>query len=120
VGGVGYVLITRTAIRTLGAMVGDAPETRLSRRAIAHGYYLAAGLASVLVGLLNPLGLFITLASAAAASFGGLAGLISVGFFVPHGTELKPFSVRRSWPVIVGGSVVAIGFAVVLGPTVSF
>ena len=73
----------------------------------------------MLVGLLNPLGLFITLASAAAASFGGLAGLISVGFAVPHGEEQRPFEVRRPWPVIGAGVLVAGAFAVVLDPTVS-
>jgi len=119
IGGLAYALVIRAAIRMLTAMLGDSPDTRTSRRRIAHGYYAAAGCASVLVGLLNPLGLFITLASAAAASFGGLAGLISVGFAVPRGEEVRPFTVPRSWPVIVAGLVVAVAFAAVLGPSVS-
>lgn len=119
-GGAAYFLITRAAIRTLTAMLGDAPSTRTARRRIAHGYYAAAGIASVLVGLLNPVGLFITLASAAAASFGGLAGLISVGFAVPHGADERRFEIRRSWPIVIAGLVVAVLFAAVFGPTVSW
>ena len=118
-GGAAYFLVVRAAIRMLTNMLGNAPTTRPARQRIAHGYYFAAGCASVLVGLLNPLGLFITLASAAAASFGGLAGLISVGFAVPRGEEQRPFEVNRSWPVIAAGVLVAGAFAVVLGPTVS-
>jgi len=118
-GGVAYFLIVRAAIRMLTAMLGDAPASRPARQRIAHGYYLASGCASVLVGLLNPMGLFITLASAAAASLGGLAGLISVGFAVPRGDEQRAFVVERSWPVIVAGVLMAVAFAVVLGPTVS-
>ena len=120
IGGVAYGLIIRVSMRALTAMLGDAPTTRSARRRIAHGYYAAAGCASLLVGLLNPLGLFITLASAVAASFGGLAGLISVGFAVPRGREERVFCVRRSWPVIIAGLVVAVAFAAVLGPTVSY
>ncbi|MDH7970617.1 hypothetical protein QH494_00320 [Sphingomonas sp. AR_OL41] len=115
-----YVLLVRAAIRTLTAMLGDSPATVPARRTIAHGYYATIGCAAVLVGLLNPLGIFITIMSAAASSFGGNAGMISVGFTVPSGATTKPFVIARNWPIIVAGAVVLAGFGLVLGPSEHF
>lgn len=115
-----YVLLVRAAIRTLTAMLGDAPATVAARRTIAHGYYATIGCAAVLVGLLNPLGIFITIMSAAASTFGGNAGMISVGFTVPNGATTKHFVIARNWPIIVAGAVMLAGFALVLGPSEHF
>ncbi|MFA5962946.1 MAG: hypothetical protein WC804_02905 [Sphingomonas sp.] len=112
-----YVLLVRAAIRTLTEMLGDGAATALARRIIAHGYYVTIGCAAVLVGLLNPKGIFITIMSAAASSFGGNAGMISVGFTVPHGRTTKRFVIARSWPIIVAGAVMLTAFALVLGPS---
>jgi hypothetical protein len=71
----------------------------------------------VLVGLLNPVGLFVTIMSAAASSFGGLAGFISIGFAAPGADAPRPFEVARNWAVIAGGGLVLTTFAVVLGPS---
>ncbi|CAN5921521.1 hypothetical protein BH11GEM2_BH11GEM2_15740 [soil metagenome] len=120
VGITAYVLLVRTAIRTLTAMLGDAAATGPARRVIAHGYYAAIGVAAVLVGLLNPIGVFITIMSAAASSFGGNAGMISIGFAVPRGPTTRPFVIRRSWAIIGLGVVVFVGFALVLGPSRHF
>jgi hypothetical protein len=116
VGIVAYVLLVRAAIRTLTAMLGDSAATGPARRVIAHGYYATIGVAAVLVGLLNPVGIFITIMSAAASSFGGNAGMISIGFAVPGGPTTRPFVIRRNWAIIVLGAVLLIGFALVLGP----
>ena len=113
-----YVMLVRAAIRTLGVMLGDSPATGAARRRIAHGYYATIGLAAVLVGLLNPVGLFITIASAAASSFGGNAGFISVGFAVPAGPSTHPFAIARCSGLIVAGAVATILFALVLGPSI--
>jgi hypothetical protein len=115
-----YVLLVRAAIRTLTEMLGDSAATATARRSIAHGYYATIGCAAVLVGLLNPLGIFITIMSAAASSFGGNAGMISVGFTVPSGATTKHFVIARNWPLIVAGAVVLAGFALVLGPSEHF
>ena len=115
-----YIWLVRAAIRSLTAMLGDSPATGPTRRAIAHVYYLVAGVAAVLTGLLNPVGLFITLMSAAASSFGGLAGFISIGFAVPGGTAETGFAVERSWPLFAAGVVVALAFALILGPSIRF
>jgi hypothetical protein len=115
-----YVLLVRAAIRTLTRMLGDSRATATARRIIAHGYYATIGVAAVLVGLLNPVGIFITIMSAAASSFGGNAGMISVGYAAPHGTTVRPFTVARNWPIIMGGAVLLAGFALILGPSLRF
>ncbi len=115
-----YVMLVRAAIRGLDAMLGDAPATAISRRRIALTYYGVAGIAAVAVGLANPVGLWVTLMSAAASTFGGLAGLISVGLARPRGATINRFVIRRDWRVNAIGAVTLAGFALVLGPTLSF
>lgn len=113
-----YILLVRAAIRTLTVMLGDSSAS--ARRRIAHGYYAVAGLAAVVVGLMNPVGIVITIMSAAASSFGGLAGFISIGFATPHGTDTRPFVLERSWPIILFGIACLAAFAVILGPSRTF
>src|SRR3546814_12183550 len=64
--------------------------------------------------LLNPVGLFILLMSAAASSFGGLAGFISIGFAVPKGATETGFAVGRRWPLFVAGLLATLAFALIL------
>jgi len=115
-----YIWLVRSAIRGLTAMLGDSPATKATRSTIAHGYYLVAGVAAVLTGLLNPVGLFILLMSAAASSFGGLAGFISIGFAVPRGTTETGFAVGRNWPLFATGAFATLAFALILGPSIRF
>lgn len=106
--------------KALSAMIGQGLETKAARRSIAHIFYAVACATAVLVGLLNPIGLFITLASAAAATFGGKAGLISIGYATHDKGEPLPFTIGRSWPIVVAGIMAALAFAIVLGPSLSF
>lgn len=115
-----YIFIVRGAIRALTAMLGDAAATKPARVAIAHLYYVTLGVVAVLIGLLNPVGLAITIMSAAASSFGGNAGYISIGYAVPSGDMLRPFMIDRHWLLIAAGALVSIVFALVLGPSVRF
>ena len=112
-----YILLVRAAIRAMTDMLGDAEATGPARRRIAHGYYVTIGCAAVLVGLLNPVGIFITIMSAAASSFGGNAGMISIGFAVPHGETTKNFLIARNPAIITLGAIILIGFALILGPS---
>ena len=119
IGGIAaYVWLVRAGGRGLGEMLGTGLVTRSARRGVAHVYYATCGIASVLVGLLNPQGLVVTLSSAAAASFGGLAGFINIGFSARGDDRPTGFAARRSWPVIVGGGVVLAIFAALLGPSI--
>jgi len=120
IGGIAYWRLIAAGIGGLTRMLGDAPVTRGARRRIAHGYYLTLGIVAVLVGLLNPVGLFITIMSAAASSFGGHAGLISIGYAVPRGDTQRPFAIPRNHAIVAAGALVAVGFAIVLGPTLRF
>ncbi|MEO5494989.1 MAG: hypothetical protein ABIR08_13295 [Sphingomonas sp.] len=115
-----YILLVRAAIGALNSMIGNGPETRRTRRVIAHVYYASAGAAAVLVGLLNPLGIVITVMSAAASSFGGLAGFISIGYAVGNEGEAKPVALRRNLAVVGAGVVVLAAFALILGPSVNY
>lgn len=112
-----YFWLVRAAIRALTAMLGGGPATASAQRRIAHGYYATAGVAAVLVGLANPVGITITILSAAASSFGGLAGLISVGFAASRSGEPRPFVIRSHWVLLAAGAATTTVFAVVLGPT---
>ena len=115
-----YILLVRAGMRSLTAMLGSGAATRRARGRIAHVYYAACGLGAVVVGLLNPVGLFITVMSAAASSFGGLAGFISIGFAADGPDAPRDFVVARNWLVVVAGLILLVAFAVVLGPSVHF
>ena len=115
-----YILLVRAAIRTLSTMLGTSPATATARKRIAHVYYATAGASAVLIGLLNPVGAVITIMSAAASSFGGLAGFISIGFAVPRGDVEHQFQLRRNWVVVAAGSFVLLAFTLVLGPSQHF
>jgi len=119
-GAIVYSRLIRFGINSLGDMLGRSEATAPARRALCHTYYLTCGVAAVLVGLFNPLGLFILLASAAASSFGGLAGFISIGFNVPHGDGVRGFVIERKLWVLAVGFLVTLGFAAGLGPSVQF
>ncbi|MBB5716390.1 hypothetical protein [Sphingomonas aerophila] len=118
VGLIAYVVIVRAAISGLDDLLGTGPATRPARKRIAHTYYAAAGAGAVLVGLFNPVGLFVTIASAAASSFGGLAGFISIGFAARGPDAPRPVTLRRNWAVIAAGVVALALFARVLGPSI--
>lgn len=120
IGGASYILLVRAAIRTLNMMIGRGPETRRIRRVIAHVYYGSVGAAAVVVGLFNPVGIVVTIMSAAASSFGGLAGFISVGYAVGSEGEAKPIVLHRNLAVIGAGVLVLTAFGLVLGPSLHF
>lgn len=119
-GGYAYWRLVKAGIATLGEMVGQGEDTKLARRAVAHVFYAALCLAAVAASLPNPVGLFITLASAGAASIGGKAGMINIGFSAKAGAGAKPFTIARNGWLIAAGVLVSAAFAVVLGPTIRF
>lgn len=119
-GGYVYWRMIRAGIRSLTAMIGQGSDTRAARRVIGLTFYLTMCCTAVLIGLLNPLGLFITLASAAAATFGGKSGLISIGFSARGEPAARPFVIARSWLIISAGLAATLAFALILGPTIRF
>lgn len=113
-----YIWLVKSGIRTLNRMIGQGLQTKKARRRIAHGFYVVLCVAAVAASLPNPVGLFVTLASATAASFGGKAGLISIGYATRVQGEPQSFEVDRSWLIFALGLIASAAFALVLGPTV--
>lgn len=120
IGLVSYILLVRAANRALNVMIGNGPGTRPIRRIIANGYYVSAGAAAVLVGLLNPVGIVITVMSAAASSFGGLAGFISIGYAAGRDGKAVPILIRRNLALVGAGVAASVAFALILGPSLHF
>lgn len=120
IGAASYALLVVAAIRALNRIIGLGPQTRMARRRLAHLYYLSAGIAAVLVGLLNPLGLVITLMSAAASSLGGLAGFISIGYATGETGEARQVALPRSRAMLAAGLAASLAFALILGPSRHF
>ncbi|MBW8882248.1 MAG: hypothetical protein JF615_12745 [Asticcacaulis sp.] len=113
-GGLAYVLIGRAAGRLLGQITG---EDRKAGRRIATTFYLAGGTVSVLIGLLNPVGLFVLLASAAASSFGGASGMLWLPRFIKGGND-GSYTAPRNWLWVIVGVAATAAYALILGPTV--
>ncbi|WP_310531866.1 hypothetical protein [Novosphingobium sp.] len=119
-GGLAYVMLVRAGTASLTAMIGQGIGTRVTRRKIAHVFYAVLCLSAVLASLPNPVGLFVTLASALAATFGGKAGMISIGFSARTGSGAAlPFRIERNWIIVLVGLAASLAFALVLGPTIT-
>ncbi|MBU6269621.1 MAG: hypothetical protein KGN34_18900 [Sphingomonadales bacterium] len=119
-GGAAYFALVRLGMKQVAAMLGQGAVTMAARRTVAHWFYGTICVAAVLASIPNPVGLFITLASAAAASIGGKAGFISIGYATRDVGNAKPFVIERSWGLLVAGVAASTAFAVVLGPTLRF
>ena len=115
-----YIAIVRAGIRALATMLGTGATTRPARRTVAHLFDLVSGISAVLVGLLNPEGLVITIMSAMASSFGGLAGFISIGFAQGATDDPRAFVITRRPALLLAGPAMLAAFALVLGPTLRF
>lgn len=119
VGAAAYIAVVKLAMRTLTDMVGGEPGAGPVKKRIAFGYYFVSGAISLLVGLLNPVGLFVVIFSAVASSFGSNAGMISVGLD-RRAASARQFVVERNIVVLAAGIVATTVFAFVLGPTLDF
>ena len=118
-----YVLAVFLAARHLVDVLGGEAAGRVRRtRTLTLPAYLIGGVVAVLIGLLNPEGIFIVLASAAAATLGGTSGLVWLPVVMPRSAVSRrpALTLERNW-VWIGFSVTAvILYAVVLGPTLTF
>lgn len=120
-GGLLYFLwAVKAGSRQLAAMIGQGPETKSARRTIAHLFYAVVCISAVLASIPNPVGVFITLASAAAATVGGKAGFISIGYATEDAGSARGFVIERNWALLLVGVAASAAFAAVLGPTLRF
>jgi hypothetical protein len=104
----------------LDPFLGRTPGVRERRaRTLSLLPYLAGGVTLVLAGMLNPLGWWLVLISAAAASFGGtslLAWYPAIPREPKPGTPEPPLGIARSAGWILMAAVVLLVFVLVLGP----
>ena len=117
-GAAAYVAVSRGAGRMLAKLVGGDRKDR--GRKVAVTTYLAGGVTAVLISLANPIGIVITIISAAASSFGGTAGLFSTIRFMPKETVATDWRLPRSWLWIGAGAAAVAVYAVVWGPSLQF
>ena len=112
-----YWWLAIRAMHALAGMTGDDPAGRAQAKLLSLGAYATIGVVAVLVGLLNPEGVFVVIASAGAASLGGASGLWWGINMIPRTEQAGDFELRRNWPLIVAAIVVVAAEAVILGPT---
>ena len=113
-----YGLSMRLVGRIFGTIFGGGPGSRKAARLTAWTAYFTGSGLSLLIGLMNPVGLFITLASAAASSFGGTAGFWGAHSFTPQNDAPAAPPVTRNWAWIVAGVVIALADALILGRSI--
>jgi hypothetical protein len=123
-GGGGFVVYWAWAIvamRRLTLLTGADPAGKRRARYLSWAAYFTIGGVAVAIGLMNPVGLVILLASAIASSFGGASGLMWGPFNIKPGPAAAvPFVIPRSWGWIVVGVVVVLAEGLILGPTLRF
>jgi hypothetical protein len=101
-------LIVR-GILMMGAMLGHTSPTNPARKRIVPRSHLTIGAAAVLVGPLNPVGVFLTTMSAMASLSGRDAGLILPGFAPGRGENARAFIIGRNCPLLAKGRVICRG-----------
>ena len=123
--GAGYWAVVQLSLRELSPFLGSEPQRW--RRAVRLTVlpYLVGGLLYVAAGLLNPVGAYLVLISAAAASFGGTSGLAWMAQLLRDERRFPPrdgpiLRIPRSIPWLVAGAAIALLFVGVLGPGIRF
>jgi hypothetical protein len=111
------VLCARLLSRQTGA---DEAGRRDARRLSAIAYWTIGG-AAFLIGLMNPVGLFVLLGSAVASSFGGPSGLLWAPYNIRAGAAAaQPLVIQRDWIWIVLGAATILAEGLILGPSLRF
>ena len=117
-----HALMIAAALAFAGTAFAQAPYGTAKApagRTVSWTAYFTGGLIAIPVGILNPLGLYVLLASAVASSFGGASGLLWCGRFIGD-DDAVTLSVGRNWLWVAAGVAMLAAYALVLGPTVQF
>ena len=117
----GYLGVLRISLTYFDTFIGGEGQERVRRaQLLALTSYMAGGIVSVLIGLLNPYGLLIVLISSIASSMGGTSGLAWMMQMLNRKkvSRIAPFALTRSWLWIGGSLVFILMYAAVLGPTI--
>ena len=120
-GGLLYWRWAIAAMRRLVRLTGADEDGRRQARRLACISYWTIGGTALAIGLLNPVGLFVLLASAVASSFGGPSGLLWAPSYIrPGAAAAAPYRLGRNWAWITAGAVAAVAEALILGPSLRF
>ena len=120
-GGLLYWAWVIVAMRRLARLTGADDAGRKRARRLAWISYFTIGCIAFAIGLMNPVGLFILLASAVASSFGGPSGLLWGPSTIRAGAPAaEPIAITRSWSWIVVAVALVLAEGFVLGPTLRF
>lgn len=124
VGAGGFLLYWAWAIvamRRLAQLTGADEAGRKLARVLSWTSYFTIGFVALLIGLINPVGLFILLASAVASAFGGPSGLLWGPFYIRKGAPAaQPLAITRSWGWIVIAFAIVLAEGWFLGPSLRF
>lgn len=120
----GFVLYWAWAIvamRRLAKLTGADDAGRRQARLLSWTSYFTIGCVAFAIGLMNPVGWFILLASAVASSFGGPSGLLWGPSLIRQGAPAaQPLAIARSWGWIVVAAAMVLAEGLILGPTLRF
>ena len=120
-GGLLYWAWVIVAMRRLAKLTGADDAGRKRARKLAWTSYFTIGCIAFAIGLMNPVGLFILLASAVASSFGGPSGLLWGPRSIPAGAPAaEPIAITRSWGWIAVAVALVLAEGLILGPTLHF
>lgn len=116
-----YWLWVRLWVGALGDMTGRDEAGRKQALRMSSIAYWTNGVIAMAIGVLNPIGIFILLASAAASSFGGASGFLWGPRYLRAGpAALQPLVLARSWAWIVFAVTLVVAVALILGPSIHF
>ncbi|WP_116091524.1 hypothetical protein [Sphingomonas crusticola] len=108
-------------VRRLAGLTGADEEGRHQARRLAAFAYWTIGGSAFVIGLINPVGLFVLLASAVASSFGGPSGLLWAPNYIRAGSPAAPpLVVARSWVWIAAAVAIVLVEGLILGPSLRF
>jgi hypothetical protein len=120
VGMASYMGVIYLAAGLISPRIAGLGQERIrAARLLANTSYLTGAVVSILIGLLNPLGLIIVVTSSAASSLGATSGLLWMMQLLDRKLEVPApgLTFARSWLWIALGAIVTVVYALVLGPT---
>lgn len=120
-GGLLYWVIARMAVKALAGITGADEAGRRAAMRISLGSYISIGMVAFIIGLMNPIGIYVLLASAVASSFGGPSGLLWAPLYMRKGAGVEPaFALPRRWIWIFAGLAFVLAEGLGLGRSIKF
>ena len=119
-GAASYALVIYISLRKMDGLIGGEGQARIAHaQRLSLTSYLTGTITAVLIGLLNPQGIFIVLVSAAASTLGGTSGLAWMMQMLDRKkvSGEAPLRLERNWAWVILGLSVTILYALILGPT---